>query len=328
MLFDFLFRPARSLSRRPRRFVPRLTALEDRTVPSTITVTNLLDDGSTGSLRWAVGLADASPDSDVIRFKNGLDGTIALGSELSITQDMTIDGPGAARITVSGNHSTRIFDVSGSSTQVHIDGLTLADGKVTGASITGAFGGVTLGGAILNNGASLALEGVVLSGNQTLDVGGANSSAGGAIANVFGAHLTVSNSLFTGNSAVGDTTTGAGALLNDVGSTALVSDTTFSGNKTTGGGGVGVFGGATGNYDGSTLTVTGCLFENNLAQGADGGGGGYGGAHGDARLRLLRREARPRRSSKAAPSPTIGPSPGWAPSARRSAARWTTSARS
>jgi len=37
-----------------RRSSPRLEVLEDRTVPTTFTVTNTLDDGSTGSLRDAV----------------------------------------------------------------------------------------------------------------------------------------------------------------------------------------------------------------------------------------------------------------------------------
>jgi len=35
-------------------------------------------------------------------FASGLKGTITLASELSVTQDLTIDGPGAKKITVSG----------------------------------------------------------------------------------------------------------------------------------------------------------------------------------------------------------------------------------
>ena len=40
--------------RRPAFRRPLLEVLEDRTVPSTFTVTNTLDDGSVGSLRWAI----------------------------------------------------------------------------------------------------------------------------------------------------------------------------------------------------------------------------------------------------------------------------------
>ena len=52
-------------------FRPQLSVLEDRTVPATFTVTNLLDNGSIGSLRWAVDKANADPNADVIKFRAG-----------------------------------------------------------------------------------------------------------------------------------------------------------------------------------------------------------------------------------------------------------------
>src|SRR5438552_1049741 len=100
-------RPTRA--HRPRRsFAPQLTALEDRTVPSTFTVTTLADSGP-GSLRAAVTAANAAPGADTVRFAPGLHGTIALASEIPITDALTIDGPGANQITVSGNNTTRVF---------------------------------------------------------------------------------------------------------------------------------------------------------------------------------------------------------------------------
>src|SRR5262249_3442311 len=66
----------------------RLEQLEDRSVPSTFTVLNL-NDGGSDSLRAAIAAANANPDADVIRFANGLNGTIALTSQLSITDDVT-----------------------------------------------------------------------------------------------------------------------------------------------------------------------------------------------------------------------------------------------
>src|SRR5215510_6743883 len=85
---------------RPQRsFIPQLAVLEDRTVPSTFMVTNL-SDSDPGSLRAAIMGADTTPGADVIKFAHGLHGTISLTSgELSITDDLTIDGPGVNKLT-------------------------------------------------------------------------------------------------------------------------------------------------------------------------------------------------------------------------------------
>ena len=55
-------RPAvRTVRRAARGFRPSLEVLEDRVVPATFTVLNTLDDGSVGSLRWAVTQWRKSP---------------------------------------------------------------------------------------------------------------------------------------------------------------------------------------------------------------------------------------------------------------------------
>src|SRR4051794_40268799 len=123
---------SRKFSSSPRRggtVRPQLEALEDRTVPSTFTVQNLADSGP-GSLRQAILDANANPGADVIRFgPRARDGTLTLtGGELRITDSLTIDGPGDNRLTVSGNGASRVFNVSGSSTNVEIDDLTIAHG--------------------------------------------------------------------------------------------------------------------------------------------------------------------------------------------------------
>src|SRR5260370_30342064 len=95
-----------------RRPTPGLEVLEDRTVPSTFTVENLADSGL-GSLRQAILDANALPGADLIGFAPAArHGTLALtGGELRITDHLTIDGPGANRLTVSGNNTSRVFDI-------------------------------------------------------------------------------------------------------------------------------------------------------------------------------------------------------------------------
>lgn len=170
-----------------RRFVPRLELLEGRSLPSTFTVLNLADSGE-GSLRQAIVDANTLSGADTIDFADGLSGRITLTTgHMSITDALTIDGPCADVLAVSGNHQSRVFRISGGAT-VAISGLTITDG------MAGADGG----GGILNNGSTLALDRVVLSNNQAVGAPGGNGR-GGAVANVSGATLTVTDCLFTQN---------------------------------------------------------------------------------------------------------------------------------
>ena len=240
--------------------------LEDRTVLSTFTVHNLADSGP-DSLRQAILDANVNPGADLIRFAGGLHGTITLGSELSITDDLTIQGRGENDLTISGNNATRVFNISGSTTDVEITRLTIADGSATGTTMMGPLGPVTLGGGILNNGGHLIVSHVTMADNQVVGLNG----GGGAIANVFGATLTVDHSTFTGNESVGTREAAGGAIANDAGSSLTVAHSTFTGNQATGadasaGNGGGAFGGAISNRGGSQATVLHSTFAGNLAQ--------------------------------------------------------------
>jgi hypothetical protein len=101
---------------------PFLELLEPRCLPST--VTNLKDSG-TGSLRDAIA---KTPDGGTVDFQPGLWGTISLTSELAIKKDLTIEGPGAGVIMVSGKSASRVFNIANFT--VTISGLTVADGMV------------------------------------------------------------------------------------------------------------------------------------------------------------------------------------------------------
>src|SRR5262245_12897821 len=217
-LFDCLtFRPSgispRGRLRRPKGSGFHLEALEDRTVPSTLTVTNNLDTGALGdgSLRGEIAAAQSG---DTINFAPGLAGqTITLiNGELTITRSLDIEGPGANRLTVSGNGASRVFDVSGGVT-VTIAGMTITDGLANGSSPVIA----STGGGILNFG-TLTLANDVLSNNRavgdvgTSPTGRVGAALGGGIANLGSGSLTISNSAFTANQALGaDHSNGASA---------------------------------------------------------------------------------------------------------------------
>src|SRR5262249_5852357 len=151
-------------------------------------------DSGPGSLRQAVLDANDLPGADLIRFAPAAcDGIIALTSgQLSITDDLIFDGPGVNRLTISGNDASRVFSVSGSTTDVVIRDLTIAHGRATGTTAVGSFGPVTLGGGLLNTGARVTLSHVTLANNQAVGP----RAVGGAIANVFGATLVVTDSTF------------------------------------------------------------------------------------------------------------------------------------
>jgi hypothetical protein len=96
-------------------------------------------------LRDAIVQANANPLSDsVITFAPAMAGkTITLhGGELDITRAVSLVGPGAGNLTISGNDASRIFHIigpgkGGSAVEVSISGLTLTHG----ASPVGQGGG-------------------------------------------------------------------------------------------------------------------------------------------------------------------------------------------
>jgi hypothetical protein len=211
-------RGANSLNRH-RRLV--LEPLEGRWVPST--VTNLADAGA-GSLRQAI--LD-TPAGGTVDFQPGLTGTITLTSTtLIIDQSLTITGPGATTLTVSGNQQFPVFSVSAGAA-VTISGLNIIKGQGMNSLL---FYSHPTGGGITNLG-TLTVDQCILSGNQV--TGRGTGGAGGGILNE--GSLLVTSSTLSGNSAIGDTIhlplQGAGAGIYNAG-TLTVIDSTLSGNST------------------------------------------------------------------------------------------------
>ncbi|MDE5113294.1 MAG: right-handed parallel beta-helix repeat-containing protein, partial [Trichodesmium sp. St15_bin1_1] len=200
-----------------------------------IQVTTLIDEndgslnqGDGNSLREAINFAGTG---DTITFADNIDGgTINLtNGELVIDKNLTIDGNETNRVTINAQGNSRVFNINDSNNfirqQVGIDGVVITGGNASGS--------------------------------------GPNQSDGGGI--FTNEALTLSNSIVTGNTAIGGVADGGGIYVNSIGS-ANITNTTISNNTATDDGG-GVFGFGTTNITNSTIN-------NNVASAATGDGGG------------------------------------------------------
>ncbi len=213
--------PRGRAQRRPAapRFRPRLEALEDLCLPSTLTVTNSLDSGK-GSLRYEI--AHANRNATIV-FTPSLDGqTITLTTgELDITTGLTIQGPGAGQLTISGGHHSRVFAVNASAPVV-LSGLTISNG--TADQPNAALPYDDDGGGILNL-STLTLSDCIVSGNSA---SAPAPSYGGGIYNA--GTLTLSGCTVSNNYAVADIAPAYGGGIYNAG-TLTVSSSTFSSNS-------------------------------------------------------------------------------------------------
>jgi hypothetical protein len=233
---------------------------------TTRTVTSLNDDGGAGTLR---SLIAASIANDTIVFTDGLAGTITLISgELVIGRNLSIIGPDAAGLTVSGNGASRVFHVTNAT--VHISSLTISNGRAAGTN--GANGMVGhndgfpgsdgIGGGILNNG-NLILTRCTLNGNS------ANGGNGGGYCT-----SGCSGSFSTGPA--GGAGFGGGIYNN--GTLTLTNCTLFANSAKGGSGGSSPVRGGTGGtssggaiFNQGNLTFVNCTLSTNTATGGSGG---------------------------------------------------------
>ena len=260
---------SKSQNRKARRAYPRpqLLQLENRIVPTNFQVTSLADTLTGGTLREAIDLANSTAGNDTITFASSLfsggAGTITLlteqlpqilsasdtvGAGTGTRGTLTITGPGASTLTISGNNGVstrdfRIFDIAAGG-NLSISGVT-----VSGANITSGFGG----GGFFNAG-TLTVTNSTISGNS------ASSGSGGGILNLNQGTVTVTNSTISGNSA----SNGSGGGIRNSG-TLTVTNSTISGNSASTGGGIR-------NSGTLTTTVTNSTLSGNTATTNSGGG--------------------------------------------------------
>lgn len=169
---------------------------------ATRTVINTHDSGA-GSLRAALASAGSG---DTIVFAPGVTGSIALLSTLSITQSLTIQGPGVANLTLDGQASVQVMVIS-STGKLTLSGATIANGKTAGVGA----------GINIASGGALTVSNCAFVGNEAAN--------GGGIGNQSGGELSVDACTFENNNT---TSVGGGALITFGSST--VRNSTFVGN--------------------------------------------------------------------------------------------------
>jgi len=235
---------------------PTVLLLEERSLLSTFTVNSTADDGSAGTLRYEIGLANSNAGANTIAFDSTIFSTpqtlTLAGSQLELSNRSgteTITGP-AAGVTVSGARLSRVFQVDGGVT-ASISGLTITCGQA---------GNYSRGGGVYNFGTA-TLTNCTISGNSS-----GNSGSGGGLFNAGTATLT--NCTISGNSA-GAPANGGG--LANVGGTTTLTNCTVSGN-------FGSYCGGLYNY-GGTATLT-----NTIVAGQASGGNTFGGYSGSNNL--------------------------------------------
>ncbi|HVS81721.1 MAG TPA: LamG-like jellyroll fold domain-containing protein [Pyrinomonadaceae bacterium] len=235
-----------------------LTITNDDAPPATLVVTKTADTNNTClpgdcSLREAINAANADPDTNTITFAIPIatdpgcnlgagSCTITLGvgggvGELSITNNVNINGTGANVLTVSGNNASSVFNISAA---VNLTGLTISNGLAVN------------GGGILNNGGTVNVINCTLSGDSATDTGGGIYTKLGT--------LNVTNSTISGN----PVNNGGGGIYTLSG-TVNITNSTISGNSATNAGqGGGIY------ANSGTLTLTNATVSSN----SSGVGGG------------------------------------------------------
>jgi hypothetical protein len=191
-------------------------ALAETAAATTLVVYNNNDMGA-GSLRQAISDNAALGGGNTIVFSNLVTGTITLTTNLVITADVTIQGPGASVLTINGNGADRVFLITGGAAS--LSGLRIANGHTPqgGGGINSSSGSspLSIRDCVFENNFSGGTGGAILFWSNPGSIVnstfyGNTANQGGAIQAYHGVSMT--NCTFTGNSA-NDAALGAGGAL-------------------------------------------------------------------------------------------------------------------
>lgn len=214
--------------------------------PSSFIVTSGADSGP-GSLRSLLGYACPGV---TITFDQSVKLIQLTSGELPVSRAVSIVGPGAGKLTISGNNNSRIFNIAaGALNTVNISGLTITNGLPNATSFLGG-GGVLVNTGTVNltdcvisacdasltyfgEGGAIDNEGGTLIVNRCAIINNSAYADGGGITQYAGT-LTISNSTVAGNSvsALGD---GGGIFVN---SASTMTNNTVYGNRAQSGGNI------------------------------------------------------------------------------------------
>lgn len=231
---------------------------------ATLTVTKTADtnDGICNadcSLREAIAVAASG---DTIQFSalfNSPQSIVLTQGRLLVDKSLTITGPGATLLSISGNNANRVFTFAGGNVTANLSDLTIVGGNAQGLDFAGR------GGAILSE-ATLNLSNLKIINNSA-------SNDGGGISNVNNGIVTITNSIIDNN-----LSSYSGSIDNS-GFRMTITNSSISNNKATFGDGGGV-------YNRSQLIVMNCTISNNQASGnfLAGGSGGAISNYGTATI--------------------------------------------
>jgi hypothetical protein len=263
-------------------YTENLSISKNLTLIGAGTAESIVDGGASGSVVTISGTAHVSLSKMTIRnghavYGGGIDsnsGTVTLNNDV-ITQNVASEWGGGiynkgtlviTNTTIAGNHATFICTAAECYTNgggIFNDGGTVSLNKST-VSLNGASPScqsrgfcIGYGGGIFNNNGTLMISMSILRSNSANESGGIDNRG----------KLTISNSTFTGNSAVFTRGNARGGGISN-GGVLTISNSTFSGNSAVGS--TGSFGGG---ISSGTVTVK---LQNSIIANSTSGGNCYG----------------------------------------------------